>query len=792
LKRELKVLEFEKIRGKLLERVASKLTENIINELMPQSILTLVEERLTETSEAVSVIMRKGSVPLGDFPDIKPSVIYANKGGALSMSQLLSIAYHLGLASKVKSFLSSDLAKDELKIISGMVSVLETDRNLKDRIDISIISDTEMSDSASSELKKIRRSMALQNEAIKNKMNQIVSSSSNRTKLQDQIVTMRDGRYVIPVKQEHRQSFPGIVHDQSKGGATLFVEPQAIVNLNNELRELELAEEREIERILAELSAQVSTSSHLLINNQELLIQIDFIFAKGKLSVDMGGNRAKINEDSLLIIRSGRHPLLDPDKVVPVSLELGRGYRTLIITGPNTGGKTVTLKTVGLFVLMTMAGLHIPAEAGTEIPIVKDVFADIGDEQSIEQSLSTFSSHMKNIVNIVNEADNDTLVLLDELGAGTDPTEGAALAMSILERLRQSGSLNMATTHYTELKKYALGTVNVENASMEFNIETLSPTYKLTVGIPGRSNAFEISRKLDLPEDIIDRAQGYLDGSDVEFEAVLETIERDKQLAEEERDEALFLKLELKRQKEELDKAYSKLDEKKEQILKKAKDEAREIVSDAKESVQSIKEELKELADVPDRGDRLRRFDERNKALGKVEGKYRESLKEVDNPNPLKSNEIRIGDRVKLINLDQNGEVLTLADDRGEVGVLVGRIKMTTPIENLRLINDGKKKKSFNKSAQYGNIVRTKIGSIRPEIDVRGENLDGASIIVNKYLDDAYMSGLKQVTVIHGRGEGILREGLTQMMKKNRYVKNTRKGAYNQGGDGVTIVEFKE
>lgn len=789
MKRELKVLEFDKIRERLSDLASSELTKKELDELEPSSILPVVEERLTETTEAVSVIMRKGSVPLGNFPDIKPAVIHADKGGSMTMSQLLQVAYHLSLAAKARTFLRSDLPP--LPLINSLTSVIETNKNLQERITISIISENEMADAASPELRRIRRSIALQNEAVKNKMNQIVSSSQNKSKLQDQLVTMRDGRYVIPVKQEHRQNFPGIVHDQSKGGATLFIEPQAIVNLNNELKELEIAEDREIERILAELSAEVADNSHIIINNQELLIKLDYIFAKGRLSVEMEGTRAKINNEGILTIKKGRHPLLNKDAVVPVSLELGKNYKTLIITGPNTGGKTVTLKTVGLFVLMTLSGLHVPANEGTQIPLLKNVFADIGDEQSIEQSLSTFSSHMKNIVNIVNNADENSLVLLDELGAGTDPTEGAALAMAILEQLRKVGSLNMATTHYTELKKYALGQNGVENASMEFNIETLSPTYKLTVGIPGRSNAFEISRKLNLPEEIIKRSQNYLDGADVEFEAVLETIEKDKQQAEEERDEALMLKLELKKQKEQMEKDIEKLNEKKDKVIRKAKDEAREIIADAKDSVKLIKEELKGLTEVADRGDRLRRFDEGNKALDKLDGKYRESIGKVENPDPIKNAELKVGDRVKLLSLDQNGEVLTLPDDKGEVQVVVGRIKMSTPIENLMLIHDGKKKKQFNKRSGYGNIVRTKANSIKSEIDVRGENLDTATVLVDKYIDDAMLAGLKKVTIIHGRGEGILREGLNEMLKKHKHVKKTRKGAYNEGDDGVTIVELK-
>jgi len=734
--------------------------------------------------------MIKGSVPLGDFPDIKPHTVHANKGGSLTMGQLLSVAYNLELTSKVKSFLSKDIPG--LVLIKDLASVLEPNRKLEDRIKTSIISENEMADSASPELKKLRRQIALQNDAVKNKMNQIVNSSSNKTMLQDRVVTMRDGRYVIPVKQEYRQNFPGIVHDQSKGGATLFIEPQSVVDLNNNLRELNLAEEREIERILAEISAEVSGSSALLSNNQEILIKIDFIFAKAKLSVDMMAMEPKINKKGYLVINKGRHPLLDKDEVVPISLNLGKDYRTLVITGPNTGGKTVTLKTVGLFVLMTMAGLHIPAGEGTEIPVATSVFADIGDEQSIEQSLSTFSSHMTNIVDIIANADENSLVLLDELGAGTDPTEGAALAMAILEELRKCGSLNMATTHYTELKKYALGTDGVENASMEFNIETLSPTYKLNVGIPGRSNAFEISRKLKLSDGIINRAQNYLDGVDIEFESILESIEKDKQLAEKDRDEALELKLELIKQKEVMNKELGKLNETKERIIKKAKDEAKDIVEEAREDVNSIKDELKELKNIPDRGDRLRKFDQGNKALDKVEGKYRDSIKETENPDPPEAEELTAGTRVKLINLDQNGEVIEPPDDKGEVTVRVGRIKMNSPMENLKIIQGSDRKKQFNKGTPYGNIVRSKVNKVKTEVSVRGENLDNASMIVEKYLDDAYLAGLKKVFIIHGKGEGILRDGLAVQIKKNSHVSKTRRGAFNEGGDGVTVVEFKE
>jgi len=485
-----RVLEYKKILDLLSAEAASSITKKMIEELKPAIDMYLIKEMLTETTEAVSVIMRKGALPLGSFYDIRDYIYLADKGSTLTMKQLLQVLYNLQVTKNAVNFLKSDLP--ELPTIKGLAEVLSVQKSLEENIDRCILSEDEMADGASSELKNTRRSIARQNEAIRTKMNQMLNSSDNRTYLQDAIVTMRQGRYVIPVKQEHKAKFPGIVHDQSSTGATLFIEPQAIVNLNNELRELELAEKIEIERILAELSAGIAEVHQELLNNQEILLKLDFIFAKGKLSVKMKATEPEINTKGVLRIKDGRHPLIAKDKVVPISVAIGKGYNTLVITGPNTGGKTVTLKTVGLFVLMTQSGLHIPAGSGTEMSIFKKVFADIGDEQSIEQSLSTFSSHMNNIVDIVANSGQDTLILLDELGAGTDPTEGAALAISILEHLYDKGAKIIATTHYNELKKYAIATHGVENASMEFDVETLSPTYRLTIGTPGRSNAFEI------------------------------------------------------------------------------------------------------------------------------------------------------------------------------------------------------------------------------------------------------------------------------------------------------------
>ena len=540
-KKAYKVLEYNKILDLLGEEAASVITKKVISELKPSVEVNLIREMLAETTEAVSVIMRKGALPLGNFYDIKNMIHLADKGGTLTMKQLLEVFYNLRVARNVANFLKSDLP--DLPIIKGLSEVLSIQKKLEENIDRCILSEDEMADSASSELKSIRRNIVRQNEAIRAKMSQILNSSENRTMLQDAIVTMRQGRYVIPVKQEHKSKFSGIVHDQSATGATLFIEPQAIVNLNNELRELELAEKVEIQRILAELSAEVAQVNLELLNNQDILLKLDYIFAKGKLSVKMKATEPQINTKGNLRIKDGRHPLIAKDMVVPISIAIGKGYDTLVITGPNTGGKTVTLKTVGLFVMMTQSGLHIPAGDMTEMPIFHKVFADIGDEQSIEQSLSTFSSHMINIVDIVENSNNNTLVLLDELGAGTDPTEGAALAISILQYLYRKGAKTIATTHYTELKKYAISTHGVENASMEFDVETLSPTYKLSIGVPGRSNAFEISKKLGLNNNIIENARGLLERGDIEFEDVISSIEKDKKAAEEERDEAISLNL---------------------------------------------------------------------------------------------------------------------------------------------------------------------------------------------------------------------------------------------------------
>lgn len=789
-KKALDVLEYKKIIALLKEEAGSAMTREIISQLLPYTDIRVISEELRSTTEAVDLIVRKGPLPTGGIHDILSGVEFARKGGTLTMKQLLQIQYNVSIAGRVISFSKgSDLPP--MPLLHSMIELLVAMPRLGEKIDRCILSEDEMSDNASPELHRIRRAIARQNDAIKNKLNQILGSQDNRTYLQDAIVTMRDGRYVIPVKQEHRGRFPGIVHDQSKAGATLFIEPQVIVNLNNELRELEMAEEAEIAKILKELSEAVAEHYHHIKNNQELLLQLDFIMAKGKLSRRMEGEEPSVNLDGVLDIKMGRHPLIPSEKVVPINVSVGENYRTLVITGPNTGGKTVTLKTVGLLSMMAQSGLHIPASSQSKIPVYSDIFADIGDEQSIEQSLSTFSSHMKNIVRIVEEADSSCLVLVDELGAGTDPTEGAALAISILETLYKQGATTVATTHYNEIKKYALSTEGVENASMEFNVETLSPTYRLSIGIPGKSNAFEISRKLGLSDALIDRASQLIEGGDIEFEDVIEAIEKDKKQAEAERDEAIAINIAMKKKQEELDKQMAALEKKKEKIIADAREEAREMLRDAKETAGQVQKELRELSKLESMGERNRRFDKSRRKLREKEEKYAERIIRQVNSNPVSASDIRVGDRVKVLSLDQNGEVLSLPDEKGDLLVKIGIMKANLNLDDLMLINDGTKKKKAPKKASYGSLYKAKSQNVSISINVQGRYLDDAVMEVDKYLDDAYVAGLHEVTVIHGRGEGILKKGLRDMMKNHKHVASFRKGNYNEGGEGVTVVKLK-
>ena len=784
----LNVLEYSKIIEMLKEQAGSEMTKEIISEFKPVYDVREIREKQHETTEAVRLIIAKGPLPVGGFYDIEGMCNFTRKGGVLTMAQLLKVLYNMRATERTVAFLKGDEIPP-LPIISSMVEVLAVHKTFADEIDRCIDSEDEMSDNASSELRSIRRAIIRQNDAVKAKMNHILNSE--RTILQDAIVTIRNGRYVIPVKQEHKARVPGIVHDQSGSGATLFIEPQAIVNMNNELRQLELDERAEVNRILGELSAGVSEYYHDLVNNQKLLLELDLINAKGRLSIQMDGEEPTISEGRELLLRSASHPLIDKKTVVPINVGIGGEYKTLVVTGPNTGGKTVTLKTAGLLSLMAQTGLHIPVAQGSMIPVYKNVFADIGDEQSIEQSLSTFSSHMANIVEIMKEADDESLVLLDELGAGTDPTEGAALAISILETLADKGACTIATTHYTELKKFAISTDGVENASMEFDVETLSPTYKLTIGLPGKSNAFEISSKLGLPDGIVARASELLEGGDIAFEDVIAKVEEDKKKAEAERDEAVAINSEMKLKREELEKQAKKFEEQREKEITRAREEARSIIREARETAEDFREELKEIAKLESMGERTKRFDEGRRRLREIEKKNRSTIKRETNNKPIDPGQLMLGDRVKILTFGQNGEICGLPDDKGDMTVQVGPMKFGVNIRDIMLIDAPRTAAKKQSGGNYGSLYRKKAQTVSTSLTVRGKNLDDALMDVEKYIDDAFISGLPEVTIIHGRGEGILSKGIRAALRNNKNVKEYRRGGFDEGGDGVTVVKLK-
>ncbi len=785
----LKTLEYDKILNLLANQAVSDGGRKKLLDLRPMTDAALIREAMAETDEAVSVILRKGQLPLGQIYEIEDLLHFVRKGGSLTMRQLLHVLYNLKVAENVRTFLKSDLPP--LPIIDGIREVIAVFPGLAENIDRCIVSEEEMSDNASPKLKDIRRNISRQNDAIKNRLNNIINSQDNKTYLQDAIVTIRGGRYVVPVKAEHRSRIPGIVHDQSSTGATVFIEPQVIVNLNNELRELELAEKAEIERILAQLSSAVAEHFHEIMNNQKLLTMLDVIFAKGKLSVAMKGETPGIVEDGELILKKARHPLINGKKVVPIDISLGGAYTTLVVTGPNTGGKTVTLKTAGLLTCMAQSGLHIPASSESRLPVFEEIFADIGDEQSIEQSLSTFSSHMKNIVGIMKDAGENALVLLDELGAGTDPTEGAALAIAVLENLKGRGTYTIATTHYNELKKYALSTEGVENGSMEFDVDTLSPTYRLITGMPGRSNAFEIARKLGLEESLIDRAQQLLRRRDIEFEDVIGNIEKDRKKAEARKDEAEKILADARRRMTEINSREAALKLREETTISKAKEQAREILRQTRQTADEVAKELKHINKMQSMGERSRIFDNARKQLRNAEDMVAEKIVRRINKSPVKASQLKIGDKIKVLTLNQVGEILSLPDDKGDLQVKIGIMKANINIEDIMSMDDEPAGKNAG-SGRYGGMYREKAQTVSMSVNVQGENLEDAMMDVDKYLDDAYMAGLKEVTVIHGRGEGILKEGLRNSFRRNKLVASYRKGKYDEGGDGVTIVTFKE
>ena len=789
----LETLEYKKIIAQLKREMGSAASAKLADELTPLTSEKIIKEELRSTTEAVDLIVRKGPLPTGGLYDIREALLLAKKGGSLTMRQLLEVQNVLGISSEVVAFMHDD-ALPALKYIGEMVDLIVEFTALEKEISRCILTEDEMADNASPKLKDIRRSIHQQNQAIKNKLSRIITSSSNKTYLQDAIVTMRDGRYVIPVKQEYRSFFPGMVHDQSKGGATLFIEPQGVVDLNNKLRELEVEEQLEIARILAELSSRVAEHYREIRSNLELLTKLDFIMAKGKLSCKMHASEPKIDKDGELRLISARHPLIEYKKAVPVDIRIGGDYRTLIITGPNTGGKTVSLKTAGLLVMMAQSGLHIPASHASTLPIFGEVFADIGDEQSIEQSLSTFSSHMKNIVSIIDKASYDSLVLVDELGAGTDPTEGAALAIAILERFYDSGALTMATTHYNELKKYALATSGVENAAMEFDVETLTPTYRLLIGVPGKSNAFEISKKLGLSESVIERASEHIKHGDMEFENVISSIEDDKRKAAADRLDAESMRAEIEERLKKLEEKEKAISEKRADIIAEAKREARELLRETKNAVKDVQKDLRRLQKSGAHTNlNTGALEKSRRKINEAEDLVSEKVVKQVNSEPVSADTLKIGDRVKLLTIGQNGTILSLPDEKGNLMINIGALKVKARLQDLMLINEGKDRKPQAKSSsKYGSLLRSKSSSVSASINVMGKNLEDALADVEKYLDDVYMAGLDMVSIIHGRGGGILKDGIRQMLNRKKYVDSYGAASYNDGGEGVTIVRMKK
>ena len=782
--RTLRVLEFTRIREMLAEGALTESGAEKCRALAPSDDIHEVTAIQAETEEAAVILQYTGGHPMTAFPDIRPALVICEKGGSLSTGMLLSVAELLRASRAARDALVTE--RENTPILRAKAEGLFTARNIEKDITDAIISEDEIADRASSELMNIRRHLRGAQDRIRDKLNQMIHSAALQKALQDPIITVRNNRYVLPVKAEFRSSVPGLVHDQSSSGATLFIEPMAAVEMGNELKQWELKEQQEIARILAALSAEVAPYAASLAETEELLAELDFIFAKGLLSRRFVCVSPKMNCEGRLRILRGRHPLIDPEKVVPSNIWIGEGgINTLIITGPNTGGKTVTLKTVGLFTLMAQAGLQVPADLGTELAVFEQVFADIGDEQSIEQSLSTFSGHMTNIVEIMHEVSPRDLVLFDELGAGTDPTEGAALAQSILTRLLHIGVRTMATTHYSELKAFALTTKGVENASVEFDVETLRPTYRLSIGVPGKSNAFEISRRLGLPENLIDAARKLLSGNAIRFEDVIANAEYHRQVAEKERALAEEAGRETVRLRNEAEQLRREMEQKREQMLRKGREDAKRIVEQARRESESVIAELKKMKKNASAGEGSvnelrRRLEKESDAL--AEGLGRGETDSGEAPKTVKP-----GDQVKILSLGTEGTVLEGPNEKGEVSLQAGMMKFKAPLNQLRLIRNAPMKEKTTVKAKTGMMTRT----VKSECDVRGMNLEEALNAVGLYLDEAVLAGLNEVYIIHGKGTGILRAGIQQDLRKNRHVKSFRRGVYGEGEDGVTVVTLK-
>ena len=786
--KSLTTLEYDKIIDRLVSFAASDKAKERLKKLVPMTDIHDINAALSETSDALSRVYAKGAVSFSGVHDIGASVKRLEIGSSLNTVELLHISSLLTAAARVKNYY-----EDTTDSLTGYFHALEPLTPLNTEIKRCILSEDEISDDASANLRSIRRQKVLAAERIHTELNKMLNSSSVRNCLQDFVITSRSGRYCLPVKAEYKSQVPGMVHDQSATGSTLFIEPAAVVKLNNDIRELELKEQAEIEAILAELSAKASEFTDELLTDFQVLTTLDFIFAKAQMSKQYKCSCPVMNTNNYINIKKGRHPLIDPHKVVPIDIYLGKNFNLLIITGPNTGGKTVSLKTVGLLTLMAQSGLHIPALDHSELAVFDNVFADIGDEQSIEQSLSTFSSHMTNTVSILKEADAHSLILFDEIGAGTDPTEGAALAISILNDLHKRGITTMATTHYSEIKVYALTTDGVENACCEFDVESLRPTYRLLIGIPGKSNAFAISKKLGLPDYIIKDASARMDADDVQFEDLLSDLEHSRITIEKERAEINAYKQEIQQLKDELKTKSDRLDERRDKILRKANEEAAAILKDAKEYAdQTIKTMNKH-------GMTVKELEKQRSAIRDKMNKRQEKLSvQAAKPKAHKAHDIsefKVGTHVRVLSMNLIGTVTAPPSPKGEITVQMGSLSTKTKINNLEILvgyKDPEEAKKAPKGAGgSGKIKMSKAASISHEINLLGLTVDEAVAKLDKYLDDAYISRIPQVRIVHGKGTGALRNGVTAYLRGVPYIKSFRLGEIGVGDTGVTIVDFK-
>lgn len=785
--KSLRVLEYYKIKDKIKEYTHTTAGKDIIDKLEPYTNIYEVREHLQETHEALLLLSKKGSAPFEGIWDVRDAIIRVSKEASLMPNQLLRIAQMLRCARLFKSYVGNKGEDESVRVLEDICIGIVPIKKLEDEIFIAIISDKEISDRASSLLFSLRKSLKEKNASVKDKVNSLVRA--NAKYLQESLYTIRGDRYVIPVKVEHKGSVPGIVHDQSSSGATLFIEPMSLVHLNNEIKEIMLKEKAEVERILSELSYKVYENINIVQNNANIVWELDFIFAKARYAIDINAISPNVNEEGVIDIMEARHPLIDPKEVVSSNIYLGREFTSLVITGPNTGGKTVTLKTVGLIQLMAMSGILIPARDGSMVSFFSEIFADIGDEQSIEQSLSTFSSHMTNIVNIIEKADKKTLALFDELGAGTDPTEGAALAVSILENLRARGTKVVATTHYSELKGYALKTTGVENASVEFNVDTLSPTYRLLIGVPGKSNAFEISKRLGLPDFIIKNAKENISKDTLEFEELVQSLQEKSMKAEDDARASEVLKREASKLKDKYQEKLYKLQNIRENAMYEAQREAKRLIRDAKEESDVILKNMRDLEKMGYSSEARQKLEkERTKIKDKLESLDKHVEKSSDDLGE-KLKTVKQGQEVYLPSLSQKVIVISKPNNKGEVQVQAGIMKIYVKVDDLRkskVTEEEKKKAKINRRE-----VKLNLRNVSTSVDLRGMDAQEAMYTVDKYLDDAYLGGLKEITIIHGKGTGVLRSTITDMLKRHGHVKTYRLGNYGEGGSGVTIVELK-